>query len=317
LLLAGGCAVRTPVLEPAGFAGLPRSVELAETPFHAQREYQCGPAALATLLAADGLAVQPDELVDEVYLPARKGSLPAEMLAATRARGRLPYLPAESLRSVLALVAAGEPVLVLQKTGFGPWPGWHYAVVVGYDLDRERLLLRSGVESRLEIRFDRFMLTWERAGRWALAALDPDAVPAAAQFQRYMAGAAGLESVGQADAAARAYATAARRWPEQTLPQLGMANLAYARGDLAGAERLLAMVVQRAPHDAVGRNNRALVLLELGCPQAARREIAVAEGLVVGAPLGAALAGTRQRIDAGGRTDGAACPHDVTAPLAQ
>lgn len=317
LLTVTGCTSLGPALDPATLAGLPARVELERTPFFPQRDYQCGPAALATLLAADGVEIGPDELVAEVYLPARKGSLPAEMIAATRTRGRLPYRLPESLRAILELTAAGEPVLVLQKTGAGPWPGWHYAVVVGYDLERERLWLRSGTESRLELRFDRFLMTWERAGRWALAALDPGTIPAPAVFDRYIEGAAGLEAVGQHEAAAQAYAAAAARWPEQTLPQLGLANLAYARGDLEGAERLLAAVIQRAPGDVAARNNRALVLLEMGCPQAARQEIDTAERLAVGGPFAAALAATRRQLEADRRPPGPACPHEAPTRLAQ
>jgi hypothetical protein len=318
LLVASGCAARGPLLEPGELAGLPRSVELEQTPFFPQRDYQCGPAALATLLGAGGVEVRPDDLVDEVFLPGRKGSLPAEMLAATRSRGRLAYLGPDSLSSLLELVATGEPVLVLQKTGAGPWPGWHYAVVVGFDLEREQLLLRSGTDARLELGFDRFLVTWERAGRWALVALNPGApIPAPVEFDRYISGAAGLEAVGQRAAAGRAYAAAAQRWPEQTLPQLGMANLAYARGDLVGAEHLLAGVLQRAPTDVAARNNHALVLLEMDCPQAARQQLTVAEGQAVDGTFSASLAATRQRIDADRRPDGPACPHEVTAPLAQ
>src|SRR5690606_15890104 len=57
---------------------------LDNVPFFAQDEYQCGPAALATVLVADGVEVTPEELVDQVYVPARQGSLQIEMLAAPR-----------------------------------------------------------------------------------------------------------------------------------------------------------------------------------------------------------------------------------------
>ena len=39
--------------------------------------------------------------------------------AAARSRGRLPYLLPPSLEDLLAQLAAGDPVLVLQKTGAG------------------------------------------------------------------------------------------------------------------------------------------------------------------------------------------------------
>src|SRR5574342_247053 len=64
-----------------------RRVELARVPFFAQEAYQCGPAALAMALGAAGKRVTPEELVAEVYLPGREGSLQVEMLAATRRQG--------------------------------------------------------------------------------------------------------------------------------------------------------------------------------------------------------------------------------------
>ena len=67
--------------------GIPEKVELAETPFFSQQRYQCGPAALATVLNAAGVKVTDEELVPEVYLPTREGSLQVEMLAATRRHG--------------------------------------------------------------------------------------------------------------------------------------------------------------------------------------------------------------------------------------
>ena len=67
-------------------------MELGSTPFFAQDRYQCGPAALATVLVADGVDVTPDELVSHVYIPERKGSLQAEIIATTRRYDRIPYV---------------------------------------------------------------------------------------------------------------------------------------------------------------------------------------------------------------------------------
>ena len=89
LWLAGCAAIgsREAILEGVD----PARVELESTPFFPQSDYQCGPAALATVLAADGVDVTADQLVSEVYLPGRRGSLQVALIAATRARGRLPY----------------------------------------------------------------------------------------------------------------------------------------------------------------------------------------------------------------------------------
>lgn len=309
-LVLAGCASRGPQLPPVAASGLPASVELESTPFFPQQALQCGPAALATVLVASGAQVSPDELVAEVYLPGRKGSLQAELIAAARARGRLPYMLPPSLDDLLAQLAAGHPVLVLQKTGAGPWPGWHYAVVIGYDASRDRLLLRSGTESRLEMSATHFRATWDRADRWAMTVLEPGRLPAKADFGRYMEAAAGLESVGRLDDAEQAYRIAVQHWPGESLPRLALANIALARGDEAAAERELRAALSLAAEDVAARNNLAEVLRRMGCPESARREISTATRLAAGGPLAAAVASTQRRIDASSGPDGTGCPAD-------
>jgi len=309
LLAAGlaGCAAsstRAPDVQT-----LPANdIELAGVPFFPQREYQCGPAALATVLGYSGAAVSPDELVDEVYLPARKGSLQAELIAATRRRDRLPYVLAADPAALRAELAAGHPVLVLQKLGAGPWPGWHYAVLVGEEAGGSKVLLRSGTERRREESLWRFLASWERAGAWALVTLRPGDMPASAELLPYMQAAAGLEAMGRLDSAGRAYESAAARWPHAALPRLGLANLAYARGELRLAERHYREAIARDPGDVAPYNNRAQVLLDLNCPDTARLVIAQAESRSGGSIHAAALQETRARVEAasGGNVNG--CP---------
>jgi tetratricopeptide (TPR) repeat protein len=305
-----GCAAPGPLLPQLIGTQLPARVELAETPFFPQRDYQCGPAALATVLTASGVPAAPDSLVDEVYLPGRQGSLQPELIAAARSRGRLPYVLPPRPDTLLAQLASGTPVLLMQKLGAGPWPGWHYAVLVGYDAATDRFLLRSGTDERLELKSRRFLVTWDRADRWAFVVLSPGQMPADPELARYMEGAAGLEAVGRLDDAARAYEAAAREWPAEVLPRLGLANVSYARGDLRGAERGFRNALELAPGDAAARNNRAEVLLELGCPESARREIALAQSLAGDGPLAPAIAASAKKIADAQGTDAQGCPAD-------
>src|SRR5262249_33165121 len=72
IALLQGCASFTPQTEALAEGwpeGLPRAHELTEVPFFPQSDYQCGPAALATVMVAAGVKVTPEELVPEVYLP--------------------------------------------------------------------------------------------------------------------------------------------------------------------------------------------------------------------------------------------------------
>lgn len=307
-LALAGCAGQAQVGSQSAPPGIPPRVELDGTPFFPQRHYQCGPAALATALGAAGVAVTPDDLVDEVYLPGRRGTLQPEIAAAARTRGRLPYELPQSLDAVLAELAAGRPVLVLQKLGAGPWPGWHYAVVVGYDLAEDRMVLRSGTERRATESRRMFDATWSRGGRWALVLLEPGELPVAPELARYMQAAAAFEAVGRPDDASRAYLAAARQWPGAALPHLGLANLAAARGDWESAERDLRTATQLESGNASALNNHAEALLHIGCPASARREVERARQAAGAGPLAAAVAATERAVAAAAAEDGPACP---------
>lgn len=241
------------------------AVELTATPFFAQEDHQCGPAALATVLAADGVGVVPDDLVPLIYLPQRKGSLQTELIAATRHYQRLPYLLQGGLPALLQEVESGKPVLVLQNLGVSFWPAWHYAVVVGFDPERNQLILRSGRKQRLRMSARSFLRTWNLAAQWALVVTTADRVPVTARPQPWVQTAAAFESLQQISIAARAYAAGLQRWPQEPLLWFASANAAYAARDLPAAAAALRRAVELAPDDAAARNNLAQVLIEQGC----------------------------------------------------
>ena len=307
-LALGGCASPGPELTgyTAG-ASLPPRVELDATPFFPQRDYQCGPAALATVLVASGIATSADELVDAVYLPGRKGSLQPELVAATRARGRLPYVLPPNVDGLLATLAGGEPVLVLQKLGAGPWPGWHYAVLVGYDLEANEFLLRSGTDRRLAMAAKKFLWSWDRAGRWSLLALAPGELPPHADAASYLEAAAGLEAVGRNDEAAIAYRAAMQAWPQSAVPHLGLGNLAHARSDYVTAAGEYRAAIERNAADPVAAHNLAETLLMLGCPQKARAQIETARRLAGTGSFASVVASTANDIARETARDRAEC----------
>lgn len=264
LLLLGACA--TPqtqrVLEHRP-AGLPKRVELATVPFFPQEDHQCGPAALATVLGDAGTAVRPDTLVQEVYLPGREGSVQVEMLAATRRNGLVAYELSPSLDALLMEVAAGTPVIVLQNLAFNWYPLWHYAVVVGYDLPRQEMILRSGREKRQVLEMATFERTWARGGYWAMAALPPGKLPRTATEDAYVASVVALEKNGKTSAANKAYATALHKWPHNLAALIGLGNTFYGLGDLGEAERAFRQATMHHPESAVAFNNLAQVLSDL------------------------------------------------------
>ena len=238
-------------------------------PFYPQEDHQCGPAALATALGAQGVELSPDALAPEVYLPGREGSLAAEMLGATRRQGLVAYPLRPQLEDGLREIAAGAPVIVLQNLSLPIAPQWHYAVAVGYDLPAEQIVLRSGRTRREVMTLSTFEHTWARSGRWAMLALPPDRLPATADAGRYVEAAVALERVNAA-AARRAYRTALARWPDNLVAAIGEGNTSYAAGDLPGAAAAYRAATVAHPESADAWNNLAQVLGELHRPAEAR-----------------------------------------------
>ncbi len=301
-----GCAA-SPPLSDGLTRDAPRSIELSATPFFPQEDYQCGPAALATLLRASGLDVTPETLAPEVFVPGLRGSLQIELIGATRRHGRLPYVLATTADEMIAELDAGRPVLLLQNLGAERLPLWHYAVLIGYDADRNVALLRSGRTKRQEVRWQRFAKTWHRGGRFAFTTLVPGEIPRHAKVSRYVEAAAGLEAAGQSPAAAAAYDAAIARWPDDPLAWLGRGNVAYANGESNGAANAYLRAIQLAPADPAARNNLAQLLADSGCRDEARRQVERAAGLAAGTALASDVAATRATIESMSTTS-AGCP---------
>lgn len=268
-LLSSACSVN-PDWQLARGDSPAKAVLLADVPFHPQTEYQCGPAALATVLGASGVPSTPGQLAQQVWLPGRQGSLQLELVAATRRAGRIPYQIDADPDALLAELQAGRPVLVLQNLLVRSVPRWHYAVLVGSEPARNRLLLNSGAERGLEMSAPKFLRTWDWAGRWGLVVLKPGELPARTDAARYLSAVTDFEAVAGRAAAAPAYDVAMQRWQDDPRLHLALGNSAHAAGRRVDAAIHYRDGLALAPRDPVLGNNYASVLGELGCKAEAR-----------------------------------------------
>lgn len=239
LILTAGCSHQSSRYNTVhGNTPLPNKVELIDTPFFPQDRYQCGPAALATILTQSDVVTSPGELKPYVYLPKRQGTLAIDLIATTRRYQRVPYLLEGKLSAIFTEVANGQAVLVMQNLGFSWFRQWHFAVVVGYDLNAKTVMLRSGEIKRHVIPISTFQATWARARYWAMITAKPNQIPITANPFSYTKAVHDLSKV-HPDVALVAYRTALKKWPQEPLLWLALANTLYQQDDLKQSEQAL------------------------------------------------------------------------------
>ncbi|RDB44388.1 hypothetical protein DU490_02115 [Halomonas sp. DQ26W] len=262
-MMLAGCAT-TPQLAGSTEASLPMRAMIEGVPFHAQREYQCGPASLAMMLNSQDVEVAVDTLIPQVFIPEREGSVQPEMLATTRRHGLIPFVLNDTFDALLTEIAAGHPVAVMQNLSLPAWPMWHYAVAIGYDREAEEMILHSGEEAERIESFRRFDATWARSDRWAFVALPPGQMPEAIGAYRALDAIASYEQVQGPQATLPAWETFAVHFPTTAMGHFALGNARHVLGDREGAIEAFREAVRHDGELAVAWLNLGLSLQNRG-----------------------------------------------------
>ncbi len=257
ILLLSGCATTPLSRYLAGPASVPRKAEVKGVPFIEQDRNQCGPASLAMVMGWAGKTVAPDELSEKMYTPAREGTFQQDLLGAARREGFL-AIPIQGHDALFKEVAAGHPVLIFQNLGLSWYPVWHYSVVLGYNFDERQMLVHSNADKHHYRSMKAWDREWEGSDYWGAVILPPDKLSASADEVDHLQAAAGLERVGNAKEAESAYRTILNRWPRNLGALMGLGNVLFARGDVAGAADVLKRATQFHPQAPEAWHNLAI-----------------------------------------------------------
>jgi tetratricopeptide (TPR) repeat protein len=187
-------------------------------------------------------------------------------------------------------------VIILQNLGLSWIPVWHYAVVIGYDLDAADVILRSGTTKRKVMPYYLFEKTWARSNYWGLIVLNPDQIPVRAKEDNYLMAVVGLEKARQYKAAVVGYRTALSRWPQNLTALMGLGYSYYTLGDLKEAESAFREATELHPKSAPAYNNLADVLLKQG--RISEALVAAQKAVNLGGPLKSVSEKTLQEIRA-------------------
>jgi ABC-type bacteriocin/lantibiotic exporter with double-glycine peptidase domain len=158
---------------PAPFASIREGLDsrgryIEGVPFVGQKEFDCGPAALAGVFAFRGRTVDIDSIAARITIPKLRGTLPMDMeryasdagFRTSSSRGTVPSLQ-ESIRR-------GDPVICLLDLGFGPFRQPHYVTVIGFDEEHRLFIMHDGITPNRTMAYEQFERYWARAGQWML-----------------------------------------------------------------------------------------------------------------------------------------------------
>ena len=160
-----------PPLEKGGEGGfkLPPSSYIQDVPFYPGEEYQCGPSVLASVLNYLGYDIKPEDISKEIYLKNIRGTLNIDMAGFAR---RFDDLTVKEFQGDITLLkdslSMGYPLIVFVYLGIWSIRKGHYMLVVGYDDNREGVIVYSGEERDKLIRNKDFMRIWKRGDFWTL-----------------------------------------------------------------------------------------------------------------------------------------------------
>ncbi|RCL28669.1 hypothetical protein C6A77_06170 [Pseudomonas sp. AFG_SD02_1510_Pfu_092] len=189
---------------PASLNGLPQRVEISSVPFYRGNANHSGAMALAAVLSQQGAPITPGLLDKPLNLPEGADALGTAIPRVARDYGMVVYPLDKQLDALLTQVAAGNPVLLRYEDGTAWWGEPRYAVLIGYDRYKQRVLLRSGMHRRQLMAFDSFASAWAGQGSWAVLVQPPRQLPAQVDRQRWLQAADELAKAGQEIAAKQA-----------------------------------------------------------------------------------------------------------------
>ena len=213
--------------------GEPLHAHLEHVPFHAQAVSPGGAEALAMAMQASGA---------EVAVDALGAATVAEMLAAPRRHGRVSYSAGGSLTALLLEIDAGHPVIVRRTA-----PEDAYAVVVGYDLERNELIVHGPVASAVRTPIGWFDRDWARSDRWAMVVLAPDETPVAVSPRVGLTAIHEYERIAGVEATAPAWIAATETWPDQEIAWYARGNAHAALHEFDAARDAYLVAVTLAP----------------------------------------------------------------------
>jgi predicted double-glycine peptidase len=165
LLYLAGCATFTEILPSDA-----RTID--QFPYFQQEDFQCGPAALATVINywytknKSNKRLSVETIVGKIYSPSAKGVLGLDLEAYARKLGFNAVQSSGTIEEIKSSIDAKIPVIILVDYGGAFHQQNHFMVAKGYTHDC--IVFNSGRRENLLIPIETLQRIWKKTNFWAL-----------------------------------------------------------------------------------------------------------------------------------------------------
>lgn len=234
-----------------------------QVPFRAQERKMCGPTVLAMLADHHGVKTTKAHLEEITYTPGAEGTYKKDMISAARRIGMAAYL-VKDFETMLSSVDQSMPVVVFQNLGVKWIPYWHYALLVGYNMEEDVLYLHSADKSNLATPYSRFLKEWRAGDSWSYTFTPAAKIPSFAQIEDVVVNGMIFEKLQRVADAESLYLAAEKKWPHRMEPKAALAQVFYSQKKVKLAIQKLNEALKLDPQSAALHFNLAHYHWDLG-----------------------------------------------------
>jgi ABC-type bacteriocin/lantibiotic exporter with double-glycine peptidase domain len=166
ILALSGCGAKSFDAVRSGLEARGHYIE--GVPFVKQTEYDCGPAALASVLSFRGKAVDLERITASVYLPKLRGTLPMDLERYAKDDGFKTSSSAGTAAALKTAIDSNTPVICLLDLGFGFYRQPHFVTVIGFDDGNGLFIMHDGGTPNRTMAYEDFGKKWTRGGNWMI-----------------------------------------------------------------------------------------------------------------------------------------------------
>jgi tetratricopeptide (TPR) repeat protein len=271
LFLLAGCAtsftqrVDSP---PGGHSS--QVLYLQTVPPVAQKAYQCGPAALESVLRYWGQNGDADLIGKSLYKPGTRGVLNFSLTSYLRTRGLWTQTREGSNGTDLKQwLRQGIPPIVMLDTGTLWARTYHFVVLKGFNDASKIFYANTGEAETQSINYREFDRRWKKAGYWALISAPPEKVDWELDESQSVDLALIFEQKGNMPEAERRLTDVLIKNPDQSVAKFNLANMYSRSGRTEQAQAMYRDLLAQHPDRGEISNNLAWLYYEQGLTEQA------------------------------------------------